>query len=371
MTPTLAAGDIHAFAVAVRAQLNDLPVDDVDDLLDGLEADLADQKDEAGDDFALPDAAAYAAELRAAAGLPERSAPAGRIRSLRQRLDDVDARAAAWVRSNAALTGLAAFFVALRPAWWVLRGAIAFYLVAMFAGLGGQQATAEVRLLDTLTSPAANPLALLLLVALIVLSAQWGRGRWLPARWMRSLPVAMTIVTAIALPIVAANAVGGVRHALVFADSVESAGYTPGLAVNGQRVRNIFAYDADGNPIDHVQLFDQDGQPLTTVGPAGQRDEVDYYFWGGGGPAPVAEREIGRQPVWNIFPLRELPDAAWATDDGQPDIADATAPRFPFSAVPAAVGSVPQPSPTPVAENPVAENPVAENPVAENPAVGG
>jgi hypothetical protein len=358
MTTTLAAGDIHAFAVAVRAQLDDLPADDVDDLLDGLEADLSDQAAEAGEDFALPDAAAYAAELRAAAGLPERGVAPSGIRSLRSRLDDLDARAAAWLRSNPALTGLAAFFVALRPAWWVLRGTIAFALVAMTTGLGGQHSTAEVRLLDTLTYPAANPLALLLLGGLVVVSVQWGRGRWLPARWMRSLPVALTVVTAVALPIVGANAVASVRHALLYAESAEATPYPPGLALDGQRVRNIFAYDADGQPLTHVQLFDQNGQPLTTVGSSGQRDEVDYYFSGGGGPAPVAEREIGRQPVWNVFPLRELPADVWATGDGEPDTADATAPRFPFSAVPSAMGGEPEPSPTPAAENPAAENPV-------------
>lgn len=48
--------DIRAFAAAVRAELDDLPPEEVDDLLDGLEADLAEQASDSGEGFSLPDA---------------------------------------------------------------------------------------------------------------------------------------------------------------------------------------------------------------------------------------------------------------------------------------------------------------------------
>src|SRR5688500_15363497 len=67
--------DIAAFAASVRRHLDDLPSDEVDELVDGLPADMADQAADSGLDFTLPDAAAYAEELRAAAGLPPRAEP--------------------------------------------------------------------------------------------------------------------------------------------------------------------------------------------------------------------------------------------------------------------------------------------------------
>ena len=71
------APEIVTFAEGVRAALADLPAEEVDDLTEGLEADLAESLAE---DLrrTLPDPVAYAAELRLAAGLPGRAAPARR-----------------------------------------------------------------------------------------------------------------------------------------------------------------------------------------------------------------------------------------------------------------------------------------------------
>jgi uncharacterized membrane protein len=75
---TLALPVITEFAAAVRSALSDLGPDEADDLTDGLEADLTDRLAD-GDATELGDPAAYAEELRAAAGLPHRPAasPAG------------------------------------------------------------------------------------------------------------------------------------------------------------------------------------------------------------------------------------------------------------------------------------------------------
>ncbi|WP_150954335.1 hypothetical protein [Microbacterium testaceum] len=53
MITTTVHDDIRTFAAAVRAHLDDLPVEEADDLLDGLEADLADQAAEAGMDLTI------------------------------------------------------------------------------------------------------------------------------------------------------------------------------------------------------------------------------------------------------------------------------------------------------------------------------
>ena len=72
MTTSTVTPEIVEFAQGVRAALADLPAEEVDDLTEGLEADLAEAYAE---DLQreLPDPAAYATELRAAAGLPMRT----------------------------------------------------------------------------------------------------------------------------------------------------------------------------------------------------------------------------------------------------------------------------------------------------------
>ena len=68
MNSTRIPAEISAFATSVRHALGDLPAQEVDDLTDGLEADLA-QVYAGEHPRALPDPSAYAMELRTAAGL--------------------------------------------------------------------------------------------------------------------------------------------------------------------------------------------------------------------------------------------------------------------------------------------------------------
>ena len=55
MTTTTDHPEIAGFAVAVRAHLDDLPADEVDDLLDGLEADMSEQAAEGAVDRGVAD----------------------------------------------------------------------------------------------------------------------------------------------------------------------------------------------------------------------------------------------------------------------------------------------------------------------------
>ena len=65
------APEVAQFVAAVRAELADLDPEVVEELTGGLEADLTDSLEAApGNGFGDP--AAYAAELRSAAGLPPR-----------------------------------------------------------------------------------------------------------------------------------------------------------------------------------------------------------------------------------------------------------------------------------------------------------
>jgi hypothetical protein len=330
MSTTTVRADIAAFAAAVRSHLDDLPADDVDELVDGLEADLSDQAAEADDAFEIPDAASYAAELRAAAGLGERVAPAPKTRrALVSRWRGARASVVSTLRSYALGAWVLDTLLALRPVWWVLRAAVLYLVLVPFLGISRPLGNDMV---DRVIALWSGPAPALLLAALLVVSIQWGRGLWLPTRWMRGLKVGVSIIAVLASPLLLVT-VGDARDA-VFSARVGYQGpsYTPGLAVDGERVRNVFAYDAAGNALPQVQLFDQSGRPLTTVGRDGQADEWDGYFYGGGGPWPVADRVAGRDPLWNAFPLKELPPEQWR--DGIPDPDEAVAPVFPYPSVP-------------------------------------
>lgn len=331
MITTPVRDDIHVFADAVRTHLDDLPADEVDDLLDGLEADLADQAAEAGEDFKIPDAATYAAELRAAAGLPER----GAVRSTPKHEPILEQVKEGWrevgdaVRRNPAGAWLLGLAVALSPAWWLLRGVV-WYLCLYLLVWTFVPSSVSGGLLGAVLALNGNVGAWMVLLAALTLSVQWGRKRWLPGRGVRLLRSVMTIGAVLALPILAGMFTQGVGLALSRMNQVPDPQVVSGLSVDGTRIRNIFAFDAEGNPIPLVQLFDQNGTPLTTVGRDAGQQTVDGYFYGGGGPVPVPYAVPGGNDAWNVFPLRELPSTSWNTPD---DLAESTPADPPFARV--------------------------------------
>ena len=178
MITTPAREDIRAFAASVRAQLDDLPADEIDDLLDGLEADLSDQATEADDDFELPDATTYAAELRAAAGLPERSdAIAATRKSLAQQVREGWRELGAILTANPAGAWMLDLLRSLRPVWWLVRGFV-WYLMAYFVMLVLVPSAPSGGLLGAVFFVSGNPLTWVILLGAVLLSVQWGRGRW-------------------------------------------------------------------------------------------------------------------------------------------------------------------------------------------------
>ncbi|WP_314453268.1 hypothetical protein [uncultured Microbacterium sp.] len=343
MITTPVRDDIRAFAAEVRAHLDDLPADEVDDLLDGLEADLSDQAAEAGDDFGLPDATTYADELRSAAGLPDR------VLTPKKKLPLVRRARAAWnstgrrIRGNPAGTWILDTLASLRPVWWVVRGVVVYlWVVSLLVPLGGTGG-----ILSSLLALTFNPLAWIILLGLIAVSVQWGQGRWMPFRWLHATAVVVSAVTVLALPATLGMLSNSLFAAVYDNRASASQGWTPGLSVDGIRVRNIYAYDANGAALSGVQLFDQDGRPVTTVGME-TTTLSDAYYAGGGGPVPVPYTVPGSAPIWNAFPLREVPAEKWTWD--QADLAEATLSPVPFERVqplPDAAQPALQASPTP------------------------
>ncbi|WP_105034408.1 hypothetical protein [Cryobacterium aureum] len=366
---------IRDFALAVRAALNDLPADDIDDLTDGLEADLTEQAADvdAGDaamlDSDLGDPVAYADELRGAAGLPVRGATpkvrVPRLHRLRTRVGGIRANAARRIRSSVAGTAVLDFLLVLRPLWWVLRGWVVYAVAEIFLLGGG-----NFFLGGGMSAIATEPIRWIVLAVFVILSVQWGRGRWLPWRWLPGFRTVVSVCAILVLPVV-------LSHSAHEANAQNSAyvdynpAPTPGLMQSGKQVTNVFAYDADGQPLTDVQLFDQGGRALNVVNDplntnylpqldaAGEKDMVvpSLLVPGGG---------------WNVFPLQLVTsgDIDYTYDYlGQAYQADAAPSPFPFTQVrplvpvsetgePAATPS-PTPSPTLVSEPTASASPTA------------
>lgn len=285
---------IREFASRVRAALDDLSPDEIDDLTEGLEADLSEQQKDAGDDFRLGDPVAYSEELRTSAGLGPREErrrfePIARLRQLSA---DVTRR----VRSTATGSALLDFAIVFRPVWWLLRAWTLFHVMA------------------GIVSPWNRPplpqslLSWVALIALVVVSVQWGRGRWLKLRGLPTLKVVASTVAVLALPAIISN----VTH---FAGQQDVEYYAPqGLTMNGQEVRNIFAYDAEGEPLENVQLFTQDGQPLITAWDSANSAEPSGVIERGEELNLIPNARAG-ESGWGVYPLRQVKssDLDWST----------------------------------------------------------
>lgn len=348
-----AADRAAAFAGAVRAQLADLPAEERDDLVDGLEADLVERLADGGE---LGDPIAYAEELRLAAGLPPRGEATGARprRTLRERADAVEARLSDWAEATAARKGAWDFIRSLRPAWWVLRGLAVAFSVMFFTGF--------VVYLNGLPYPRSMTVAVLLGLVTTVLSVQWGRGKWLPKRWMVWLRRVGDVIAVFALVFLLGSIanLGAASNDLASQPQGE-----PGLTSNAeQRISNIYAYDCSGKLLDGVRLFDQDGRPLTTTtgGPWGDGQQVDGG-WDDQKQQSIEYRvnRLADPGAWNVFPLGEKrldlqgnevpgdadPIAAAPRDAVAPLSANCTAPGASSNQAGPAAAPTPAPSATP------------------------
>ncbi|HWM34346.1 MAG TPA: hypothetical protein VNR36_08930 [Pseudolysinimonas sp.] len=315
-TTTLPGTEVAAFAAAVRTALADLPPDDLDELTDGLEADLAERAADAGED--LGDPVAYAEELRAAAGYPPRAARShvgAALPDLRTLPRELRRRWNALRIRNPWVASLASFAVALRPVWWVFRGVAAHTLLASMLGVNGL---------------AWWPVG----VGLVVLSVQAGRGRMRERAWVRWLTRAVTAIVLVASPLLLGWAVNAWNNAMypVYDGEVW---YPQSLNVGGTPIDNIFAYDANGDPIEQVQLFDQDGNPLNLIGDTGAD------FWGAqDGSMLVPSGDVPGRAGWNVYPLAHVNSWSDYEDDGRIDDTEVSETVFPSAHVKPLAGAV-------------------------------
>jgi hypothetical protein len=237
----------------VRAALADLPTDTREELLEEEPAHLAEVLAESGDGLEerLGQPEAYAAELRAAAGLPPAT---GAVRAPAVALDLLRRARAVLARVDRAggsLVGydrLADLLRLLRPGWWVLRG----YLVGLLLlrATGGER---MVRL-QPLDMSGLDALVWLTVVgACVVVSVRVGRltprfAQW--GRWALGASAALIVLLALGNlgPYVEPYA-GGAGMTIIEQDPYSG-------------VSDVYPYDRNMRPLDGVQLFDQNGNPV-------------------------------------------------------------------------------------------------------------
>jgi hypothetical protein len=324
--------EVTAFVARVRERLADLPAEELQDLTEGLEADLSDLVTERGGE-ALGDPDEYARELRSAAGLD----PAPRRRLRRPHVDRtltlgdrLDGYAAWWRREmdRKYLDQVWPVASALQPAWWVARAWIAAVLVCVF--LPGYTPWGYTWL------PGVDGVfGIVILGACIVGSTLVGLGRIWPGAGegasrgatARMVLLALNVFAILMIPVVTGQ-VQEAKWRQAENQGFDDTGWVRGMGVmnRGNQVCNISAYDAQGQPLVGVQLFDQDGQPLETRCYSQVRRMVPWM--------------LGDVPRWNVYPLAVRDHPARTPDQR----ADVTGARFP----------VPDRATTPEVSNPVA-----------------
>ena len=261
--PTLPL-EAEPYVAAVRSLLWSLPADERDELLDDLAAHLAELAAEEGPSLRdrLGPPSTYASEFVTSAGVAVDGS------------NDVTRRVRQAIQLPPAVRSR---LESLRPAWLVLRPFVIVFggAAALTGHLFGDVGAAEI-------------------IALAVVSAALiGLSQRLTGGWDRLATVAGIIGTVIVI-----GSLSNGRQYIY----VDNSGYGGPTGVltrgDGRVVTNIWAYDAEGNPID-VFLFDQTGRPIDDVGTDGYDDRTGEQL-----RSQVRTDPDGR-PVPNLYPREQ------------------------------------------------------------------
>lgn len=316
-------GHVTAYAARVRSHLSDLPADQVDDLTDGLEADLAealadpDGRPVTGETptvvvgadgapgsaildlvarFGPPDV--YADELRSAAGLP--SPELTEARALGPTRGE---ELLAWWRgkqqgltAHPSWPAVRSFALAVRPAWWVARGWVLFGILFTVNSQDG-----------TVVAP-SNLVEWVVLLGLVWLSVEYGRSRWDLPRPVRTVAVGVSVLAALFLiPGIGSAAGAGSDVTYVEANVGPVA---DGVYIDGRPVTNLFVYDADGKAVDRAQILDNRGRPVMISDSDGVylQGEGTTLYW-------MPSLDVDGRQVPNAYPLPTFREAGgWSVD---------------------------------------------------------
>ncbi|GAA1794441.1 hypothetical protein GCM10009682_15260 [Luedemannella flava] len=246
---TLTSTEISDYLQRVRAALADLPAETREELLEDEPAHLAEVLAEGGADLAgrLGPPERYAADLRAAAGLPPAT---GAVRApvvVDELLNNIKVYASRADRAAGRLVGyprLVDLAHLLRPGWWVLRG----YLLGLLVLLAARDEF-FARLLPFRLNPGESLVWLLVVGAAVVASVRVGRATPGLSRWRRwAVYAAGALIVLLALVNLAPRA---------FQYESGPSYYNPFGGIT-----DVYPYDQNGNPLDGVQFYDQNGNPI-------------------------------------------------------------------------------------------------------------
>lgn len=316
--------EVRDYVVAVRAALSDLPAEDVEEFTTGMEADLAERLAEPGEGTLrdrLGDPEAYAAELRAAAGLPPRVVGPAAKKPAGQRLSEW------WDRTSGQVLTAMPWLRELRPIWWAVRGFSLAFVPALVLGAG----IVWLGILGAILSIAFG------------LMAREGKfsGEWVgPIRVIGNLAAIALLPFALIL-----LATSSSYHEPTYGEPQNSM-FANGIASAGNPLTNIYAYGEDGRRIDKVRLYDESGRELRLDLQMYQAalDQTEYE--------QLVDPLTGdpRTPD-NVFPIR------WDGGGGWERLFDSTwEPPLAISPLPGPVPSV-EPSADPSASAGVSESP--------------
>jgi hypothetical protein len=273
---TLERPDVAAYLAAVRSELADLPAEERDDLLADVEASLLDSDESP----ALPPKE-FAAELREAAGLEPGTD--GRASSL---LDAIRARLA-----SERIGALRATARELAPIWWLARAYVAVVVVALALDW-------HWPLQGSVTQSA------LALAVAAVASIWFGLRRRRRGGGHVRLRLAANAALAIALLPVAAYSFEQLTYRPLAPYTASEP--TPGLAVDGVQLTNLYPYTRDGRLLLDVLLYDENGRAIEIF--PGADDPLRRVLVGADGSR-----------FFNSFPIRYFD--AGTTTVGDPELA--------------------------------------------------
>lgn len=267
-----------AYLDSLRAELADLPPEEQEDLLADIEASLHEAV-EAGSLAALGTPQAFAAELRAAAGLGARDTVRSEPVPI-ERLLAAARRIGASPRVHAGRRALRE----LAPLWWVARGYVAAAALALVAGVSFSSSLQEIPRFGN------GGVGLLVVLALVGASVYVGlRSRRRPHSGRAAVAIVNAVLLVAAVPVLVHLAR---EQQPAPAPIVVTAPVVEGLAYNGVPISNLYPFGRDGRLLHDVLLYDSAGRPIDI----------------GGSAAPDPNRRIlvtraGKQ-LYNSFPIR-------------------------------------------------------------------
>jgi hypothetical protein len=323
MTTTVGAkAEVTAYLDQVRAQLDDLPDAERDDLLEDLEQHLCEVSVEVDEPLAvrLGSPELYAAELRQSAGLPPRGAPPagawGRAWTAASRSGLARAGRTAW--AHPAVEAVRRFSPETRPGWWVLRGVL---LVGSWMVLFASPSVHDL----PVPRLAGSRLATVALVVAAVWASVWLGRRSSSDPRLRATAILLNLVVLWMAFHALDRVEGRVGYRFVYQSE-----RTPYLAhPDGTPITDIRPFGVDGTPLESVLLYDQDGRPITNVhgphthgvGADGRVQENRYPVL----PAPAQCHEYEAQPQMcpRPDPTTAAPPATAPTTTAPPPAATA------------------------------------------------